>query len=317
MPAVLVTGARGFIGAALATAYRERGWEVRGVDLTADPAAGIVAGDVGEPGAWQDHADGCDLVVHTAAVVSMRITRPDETWRINVAGTANVVDAAVRGGARRLVHLSSVVVFGMDPPDGVTEEHPVAITGLPYGDTKVAAEQVVLQAHAAGRLEVTVVRPADVYGPGSRAWAVLPYERIAARRLVLPAGGRGIFSPVHVDDLVAGIAGAGEAEAAAGQVLTLSGGIGVPTREFFRPYAELAGRPLPVVPRRVAAGLARVGAALPVTLDEELTPFAVAYLCRRGTYSIDRAREVLGWEPRVPLADGMAATVDWLRARYA
>jgi nucleoside-diphosphate-sugar epimerase len=310
VPSVLITGARGFIGAALARRYRAEGWEVRGVDVVAEPAAAIVAGDVGARGPWQDAAAGCDLVVHTAAVVSMRVTGRDEVRRVNVEGTRNALEAAERTGAR-LVHLSTVVVFGMAFPDGVDERHPVALTGLPYGDTKVAAEHLVLQAHAEGRAEVVVVRPGDVYGPGSRAWAVIPFERIAARRLVLPARGRGVFSPVHVDDLVEGIVLAGREPAAAGQVITLSGGIGVPTREFFAPYAELAGRPLPAVPTPLAVGLTT--ALAPLRLDDELTPFAARYLSRRGTYSIAKARRLLGWEPRVALADGLRETVEWLR----
>src|SRR5204862_3253837 len=117
-------------------------------------------------------------------------------YRANVLGTRNAYDAARDAG--RFVHLSTVVTFGFDFPDGVDERAPVAVTGLPYGDTKIAAEQLLLQAHAEGRTPVTIVRPGDVYGPRSRAWAVLPYEMIRARRFALPRGGT--FSPVYVDD---------------------------------------------------------------------------------------------------------------------
>ena len=204
MPSVFVTGATGFIGKALAARYRADGWEVAGVDLAADPAAGVVAGDVAERGSWQDAAAGADLVIHTAAFVGMRATGLEEVWRANVVGTRNAVEAAERAGAR-LVHFSSVTVFGADFEDGVDETAPVRITGLPYADTKIASEQLVLQAHLEGRVRATVVRPGDVYGPGSRAWALVPYELLRKRRFVLPAGGRGIFSPVYIDDLVEGV----------------------------------------------------------------------------------------------------------------
>ncbi len=76
--------------------------------------------------------------------------------------------------------------------------------GHTYVDTKIASEQVVLQAHAAGEIECTVIRPGDVYGPGSRPWTVLPVDAIRQNRFFLPAMGRGIFSPVYVDNLLDG-----------------------------------------------------------------------------------------------------------------
>jgi nucleoside-diphosphate-sugar epimerase len=308
MPRVFVTGAAGFIGRALSERFRADGWDVSGVDLAADPERGIVAGDVAERGPWQDVW--ADLVIHTAAVVSMRATGLDDVWRANVVGTRNAVEAAERAGAR-LVHFSSVTVFGTDFADGVEETAPVRVTGLPYADTKIASEQLVLQAHLDGRVEATVVRPGDVYGPGSRAWAVIPYELLRRRRFLLPAGGRGVFSPVYVDDLVDGVVRA--VGGPAGQVFTLSGGVGVPNRDFFGAYADLAGTRLPTAPAPVALAFARVRQALPG--DDDVNPFAVRYMLRRGTYSIAKARAVLGYAPAVGLEEGLARTVQWLQAR--
>lgn len=316
MPAprrVFVTGACGFIGRALCEHFRSAGAEVRGVDVRADPAWGVVAGDVAVPGPWQEHAAGCDLVVHTAAVVSLRLRAAEEVWRVNVLGTERALEAAARGGAERFVHLSSVVVFGTTFPDGVDERHPVHPTGVPYADTKIASELTALRAHVDGRVPVTIVRPGDVYGPGSRPWAVQPVELLRARRFVLPAPD-GTFSPVYVDDLVAGIATAAGAAAAAGEAITLSGGVGVPNRTFFGPYAEALGVRLPSVPARAA----RIGAGLVDLLDRrgtgDLNPRAVDYLMRTGTYSIAKAQALLGWAPRVALPEGMERTLAWLRA---
>ncbi len=311
---VFVTGASGFIGRALAARFRAAGAEVRGVDLTADPGAGVVAGDVGAPGAWQDHAAGCDLVVHTAAVVSLRLGDPDAVWRANVLGTEHALQAAERAGAERFVHFSSVTVFGMEFPDGVDERYPVRTTGVPYPDTKIASEQVVLQAHLDGRVPGTIVRPGDVYGPRSRAWAVQPVELIRSRRFVLPAGGRGLFSPVYVDDLVEGVVAAATTDAAAGQVFTLSGGVGVPNREFFGHYADALGMRLTTVPTPAAKALAGVVAKLDRRGTGDINPRSVEYLLRSGTYSVAKAERVLGWRPEVGLAAGMERTLAWLRA---
>jgi nucleoside-diphosphate-sugar epimerase len=236
-------------------------------------------------------------------------------WRVNALGTLHVLDAAARGGAQRVVHLSSVTVFGNDFPDGVDEAHPTRPTGVPYADTKIASEAAVLRAHAAGEVPCTIVRPGDVYGPGSRPWTILPLQEIQRRRFVLPAGGRGIFSPVYVDDLVDGIVAAARTPAAAGGVFTLTSGTGVTTREFFGRYAQMAGRRLPVAPTRLAAALAGAAAAgaRAVRAETEVNAAVARYLARTGTYSIARARDVLGYAPRHDLDAGMARTEEWLR----
>jgi nucleoside-diphosphate-sugar epimerase len=312
---VFITGASGFIGRALHERYATAGHEVSGCDLVADAKRGVVAGDVGKAGAWQERAAGCELVLHTAATVSFRLERPDEIWRANVAGTANAIAAAERGGGARFIHFSSVTTFGFDFPDGVDERYPVHNTYVPYPDSKIASEQVVLQAHLEGRVPCTVVRPGDVYGPRSRVWALIPAELIRARRLLLPGRGSGIHSPVYIDNLVDGVVLAASSPDATGQIFTLSDGVGVPYREFFAPYAELVGRPLPAVPTSVAMAAAAViqRAARLTPGDNDINTASLRYFLRKGTYSNGKARSVLGWEPSVGLEEGLDRTVRWLR----
>lgn len=312
---VFITGASGFIGRALYDRYAAEGHEVTGCDLMPDPGRGVVAGDVGQPGGWQEHASGCELFIHTAASVSLRMERAEEIWRTNVLGTANAVTAAERAGAKRFVHFSSVTVFGFEFPDGVDERYPVRFTFVPYPDSKISTEQVVLQAHIEGRVRCTIVRPGDVYGPRSRVWAQIPAELIRERRFILPGGGRGIHSPVYIDNLVDGVVLAAASEDAVGQIFTLSDGVGVPYRDFFTPYAQLVGRRLITLPAPLALGVAAVAqrAARLAPGDNEINPGAARYLLRRGTYSNSKARSILGWEPRVNVQDGLERTVAWLR----
>jgi nucleoside-diphosphate-sugar epimerase len=311
---VFITGASGFIGAALTERFAALGAEVRGVDVCADPSRSIVAGDIAEPGDWQAHATGCELIIHTAAIVSMRGSDPGAVWRTNALGTRYVLDAARGAGAARVVHLSSVTVFGFAFPDGVDESYPTQPNGVPYVDTKIASEALVLRAHAAGEIAGTIVRPGDVYGPRSRPWTVLPVEELVRRRFILPALGRGIFSPVYIDNLIDGIVAACE-PAGAGGVFTLTDGVGVTTREFFGYYARLLGRRLPVLPTGAAAALASAAAlgARVTGQETEVNAAAARYLARTGTYAIDRARATLGYDPQVSLAEGMDRTAVWLR----
>lgn len=319
---VFVTGAAGFIGSALVRACREAGMTAGGVDLRVPPGdPDLVTGDTVEPAGWQHALAGADVLVHTAAVVSNAVDL-DEQWRVNVLGTRRVVQAAAASGVRRVVLLSSVRAFSDTGfPDGVTEDHPVRPDGNPYVDTKIASEQVVLQAHAAGEVEAVVIRPADVYGPGSQPWVVKPLAVMASGQFLLPAMGRGVFSPVHVDDLVRGLLLAVTRPEAAGQVFTLTGPRPVTTRQYFKALARAAGRrgPLPVVPTGVAVGLAAVvdRASRAAGRRTEVNPQTVRYLARRGSYSGEKAARLLGYRPAVDLDAGMATVADWLDRRAA
>ncbi|WNG81547.1 LLM class flavin-dependent oxidoreductase [Mycobacterium sp. ITM-2016-00316] len=202
-------------------------------------------------------------------------------------------------------------------PDGVDEHHPVRPDGNAYVDTRVASEQVVLQAHAAGEVAVTVIRPGDVYGPASRPWTILPVQMIKANRFVLPAMGKGVFSPVYIDDLVHGVVQAAESPAASGQVLTLSGGVGVPCREFFGHYYRMLGRRGPLsLPTPVAVSLAHIAHGIDRLSGRpgEASATSMRYLARTGTYSIAKARGLIGFDPPTGLVEGMDRTRSWLDA---
>jgi nucleoside-diphosphate-sugar epimerase len=317
MESVLVTGAAGFIGGHIRERLLEADAAVSGLDFQTDLRRGIVAGDITEPGIWQDAAQGCDVVIHAAAVLDARRATPDVAWRTNVLGTRHVLDAAIAAGARRFVHISSVNVFGdTDLPQEVGEGYPVHPDGDPFAQTKLASEQVVLQAHAAGEIECTVLRPGDVYGPRSRRWTVLPVDAIRSNRFVLPARGEGVFSPLFVENLVDAVELAAERPEAPGQVFSITDGAGVPCREFFGHYSRMLGKS----PPRVLPSLAAVGlAALPEAAAKiggthtDSNRAAMRWLARTGTYSIEKARRLLGYEPAVGLDEGMGITETWLR----
>ena len=310
-----VTGAGGFIGRALVRRLRELGSEVSGVDLAPSGDPQVVVGDVSRPGDWQREAEGCDLVIHTAAIVGF-YTDPRGFWEANVVATRRAIDAAIAGGASRFVHLSSIVVHGFDFEGEVDERSPVRPNGVPYVDTKVASERVVLAAHAEGEIETTIVRPGDVYGPESRAWTVEAVRLLKARQMMLPAGGRGRHSPVFVGDLVEGILAAATNPGGPGQTFILTGPEHPTFGEFVGHYCRMLGIDAP----RTAPGAVLRAAARVVDRVErlrgsrnEVTPAAIDYFMRRGTYSIRRAREVLGYAPEHDLASGMEVTERWLR----
>lgn len=315
---VFVTGANGFIGRAVMARYRSFGTEVCGVDVNADAAWSVVAGDIAEAGPWQAHARDADLVVNTAAVVSN--TAPRELyWRISVNGVRKVLDAAVAGGARRFVQISSCAAFGKRFPPDVEETYPVAAaTGRNYDDAKGGSEHPALAAHAAGEIACTIIRPGDVYGPGSRPWVLIPLQTIAtSSAFLLPAHGKGILSPIYIDDLVDGIVLAAGSSAAAGHIFSLTGGRGVTCEEYFSYHWRWAGKS--GKPRsystEIVTRLATLAGFVGRTLGQksEAGPEALALLTKPGTFSIEKARRLLGYEPKVSLEEGMRRTEAWLR----
>src|SRR3954454_15647341 len=200
-----VTGAGGFIGHAICGRLTAEGAEVLGLDLNPGAAervraagAHFVEADVADGEALGAALDRADLVVHTAAHVR-EWGSMEEFIRVNVAGTANVLDATAKAGAERIVHLSSVVVYGYESPIEQGESAFRRVHGIPYIDTKSASDRL------ACRRGAVVIRPGDVYGPASLPWALRPLELAKGGLLVVPGKGDGIMLPAYIDDLVEGV----------------------------------------------------------------------------------------------------------------
>lgn len=315
---VFITGASGFIGRRLARHYRDGGSEVCGIDFKADTEWGVVAGDLARPGDWRESLRGVDLVIHTAAIVSNTASM-DQAWRVNVKGTADLLAACVEAGVERFLHLSSVAAYGFDFPDRVTEDHPLRPMGNTYVDTKIASEHATLACHSSGGMTCTIVRPGDVYGPGSRPWVVLPLQMIRDGKFLLPAHGKGIFSPVYIDDLVEGIALAAGSEAGKGQIYNISSGEGVSCETYFSYHARMLGqsKPLRTMGTRTAMLLVETARRAIQALggETELGRGTMDMLSRSGGYSIDKAVRQLDYHPRVSLAEGMEYTREWAQAQ--
>lgn len=315
---VLITGANGFIGRAIAERFLQLGVSVVGVDLHANPALNVHAGSVAQAGDWQKLAKGCDVIIHTAAVVSNTATAP--LYRqVSVGSVRHVINAAIAADASRVVHLSSIAAYGLDFEHLRHETDDIGVlTGHPYCDAKAASEHAALAAHAAGDMDCTIVRPGDVYGPASRPWVLIPLELIKKNQLILPAQGRGIFSPVYIDNLLDGMVAAATHSQAAGQIYNITDGVGVSCREFFAHHWRWAGKrgSIPCLPTRLAQGMTKSGEWMfrhVLRQPTEISSSSLAMLTRQATYSIAKAQQQLGYCPQVNLAEGIRRTEAWVK----
>ena len=316
----LVTGATGKVGYALAAALVERGHEVRA--LVRDPARATLpesvqplAGDVTAPASVERAVEGCELVFNAMGLPEQWLADEARFELVNARGTQNVVRAAARAGARRVVHTSTIDVFDADG-EGRLEETRLARApkGTAYERSKQHAEELALACAAADGVEVVLVNPAAVYGPGPSGSVSLDKQLFApiarGRRLevpVLPPGGLGVVYSRGV---------------AEGQLLAAERGKPgeryilcdrhVSFRELAQAVVDAAGRgrvppTLPVPLARAMAGAGELVARV-IHRPPLLARGQLYFLLWNAAPSSDKAQRELGWRP-TPLDSGVRETL--------
>ncbi|SAL66353.1 putative epimerase/dehydratase WbiG [Caballeronia arvi] len=319
---IAITGANGFVGRAVSRALLARGIAATGlVRHGAQCEPGVDVRAIDELDALTPDAfEGCGAVIHLAARVHMMsdaaaqkksVSRADElldAYRaINVDGTLAAADAARRAGATRFVLMSSIKVLGeRDPGRPFTEDdarHPPDA----YGVSKAEAEVRLLEFGSRTGLEIAVVRPPLVYGPGVRA-NFLAMMNAIARGMPLPLGAiEARRSLVSVDNLASASIECALNPAAAGRVFHVTDGYDPSVTELARKLGEHLGKPARLVP--VPAGLLR-GIARVAGKTAQIDRLT-------GSLRVDshRIRETLGWQAPQSLDEGLAATAAWFRIR--
>jgi nucleoside-diphosphate-sugar epimerase len=330
----LVTGASGFIGGRLAETLLARGEPLR--LATTNPArlrarfgeaVEVVAAELGDQGSLRRAVEGCSTVFHAAHVFGSA-----RAQRVNIDGSRALAEAAAEAGSR-FVYFSSAAAYG-PPRDGeLDEDAALGSENDPYVRTKRSIEEMLLELCATRGPAVSILQPTIVYGPRGGFWTRRIIEQVKARRVVLPARGRGLCNAVYVEDVVSAALLAAASEAAVGERFLVSGAEPTTWLEFYGAFVAITAG-YGVLPLDDAAFDAEVGRRYGSTrlmqkLRRRLERIGVRAASPEATYlpdpahrarfaatirvNIGKARSLLGYAPAYDLARGMAATAEWVR----
>jgi UDP-glucose 4-epimerase len=306
---VLVTGAGGFIGSHLCERLVELGADVRALCeynslgswgwLDDSPRRGeleVVLGDVRDADSVAAATVGVDTVFHLAALIAIPFSyeAPLAYVQTNVLGTANVLRAAQRAGCRLVVHTSTSEVYGTAQYVPIDEAHPLQAQS-PYAASKIGADKLAESFHLSFGVPVATLRPFNTFGPRQSARAVIP--TILTQLLAGGSVALGNLTPTRdftfVTDTADAFVATADCAAAVGRVLNAGSGKEISIGELVELAEALLGRQAPVErePERVRP---------PASEVERLCADPSAL------------HELTGWAPQVSLADGLAATAEWI-----
>ncbi len=263
---ILVTGADGFIGSHLVEYLVNRNFDVRAfvfynsfnswgwLDEAHEhfkSALDVFAGDIRDPHGVRKAMEGCDVVIHLAALIAIPYSyhSPDTYVDTNVKGTLNVVQAARELGVERVVHTSTSEVYGTARFVPITEDHPLRGQS-PYSASKIGADQIATSFHLSFSTPVSIIRPFNTYGPRQSARAVIPsiITQIAAgaRQIRL-----GALAPTrdfnYVRDTVRSFVAMAECDAAVGKTVNVGSNYEISIGDTARLIAEIMNRDVEIV----------------------------------------------------------------------
>jgi len=322
---ILVTGATGFLGRYLVAALQERGDSVRALALPTEDTTwlrergvAIYQGDICQPSTLIAPMHGVDGVFHLAAMT--RMWRPMREYRdVNVTGTENVCRAALAAGVRRLIHVSSGVVYGLGIGRPAREDFPLAPIQEPYSVTKAESDRLVQRMITEDHLPAVIVRPGTVFGPGDS----LNFGRIAGRLLadkgLVIGSGRNALTFVYVTDVIQGLLLALDRERAVGNAYNIGNDEPLTQKEVLCAIAEEVGASPPRVhvPYHVLYALAfvteRVATLSGYRIQPLVTRQGVKLFGTDNRLAIDKARRELGYAPRVSVREGLHRAGEWYR----
>ena len=316
MTLVSISGGAGFLGLHLARRALAEGSAVRTLDVAPlddrELERGVeeVRGDIRSERDVRALVAGADVVVHAAAALPIQSSR-EAIRSVNVEGTANVLAAALSGGVRRVILISSTAVYGVPERHPIHEDDPLVGVGW-YGESKIEAEQLAGEFGRRG-LDVTVVRPKTFIGPERLGVFEILFDWIReGRRIPILGDGGNLYQLLAVEDLVDAVVRCFGAPVG-GEALNAGAAAFGTVRDDLQALIDHAGSgsrlwPVPIRPAELSLRALEVAHLSPLAEWHYKTAHKDSYV------SIEKARELLGWEPRLSNAQTLCATYDWYLA---
>jgi nucleoside-diphosphate-sugar epimerase len=318
---VALTGATGFAGGALARTLVHRGYRVRA--LTRRPTSAYqdlvgvewIHGEITDPAALDTLVAGADTCFHVAAKYRIEGSAA-EFLQINRDSTALLLQSAKAAGVRRFIYCSTIGVHG-DLAETPGDENAPFNPRDPYQQSKVLAEELCRKAIAdRGNPEIVIVRPCGIYGPGDMRMLKM-FTMLQHGRFVFIGPAQSHFHPVYIDDLVEGLILAMTRAEARSQTFILGAAEHLPLRDYVAKAARVLGVRMKI--HTIPYGLAKVAAfacelaCAPFRIPPPLHRRRLTFFKHNRAFKIDKARRLLGYEPRVGLEEGFRRTVAWYR----
>jgi nucleoside-diphosphate-sugar epimerase len=322
---VLITGGNGFLGHHLIPALQERGNHVRVLALPIEDTTWleerdvtIFRGNILNPETLTAPMCGVDSVFHLAAMIGAWRSMRDY-YAVNVTGTENVCRAALKAGVRRLVHISSAMVYDMAMGRAVNEEDLLDPLDEPYSLTKAQGDMLVQRMIREEHLPAVIIRPGTLIGPGDRLNFGRMADRIRAGKGIIIGSGNNKIPLFAINDMVQALQLALDNEQAEGKVYNISNDQPLTQMQYLSAIAREMGVAPPHihVPYHPLYAAAHVAEQLAIVSKDRLQPFVTRHGIKLygadNLISIDKARRELGYEPRVSLMDAVQATCAWYR----
>lgn len=323
---ILVTGGTGFVGQYLIRRLAKTGQPicalVRNVSAADEfahlPNIELVQGDVRDLAAVQRAMAGVHTVYHLAAEFRSTTISDHDLNQINVTGTVNMLQAAAEAEVQRFVHVSTVGVHGVPDSQPGVESSPYQADNR-VAISKTDGEKAAIKMMESGQLPVTIVRTGPgVYGPGDTRYLKL-FKGIKKGRFIVFGSGEINYQLIFVEDLVDGLILAGTHEQAAGEIFIMTGDHAITLNQLVEKVAATVGvNPprfrFPVMPVYYAGYLCEI-ICKPFGISPPLYRRRVDFFRNSRSFSIDKARRILGFEPKVTYEDGLAKTAAWYKQK--